>query len=438
MKFVPKIPKIDIRNISQSQKWIGGIILLIVLTLLTFTMKFFVGHEGRIEDALLAGQRLEISLATGEISGNAAASTEGEVKKEEAKDDKAAETPKKADDTAAAAKPAEAKPEEKTEEKPASEAGGAADSATETATEHPAEAVVTTEEVKPEAAESTEPAKAEDVSSEPLSEELAWIDTDYIGPRISDEMVEGLKGGAVAKKLELKKVSVSELGDKPIIVVIIKGLGLSASTTEEAFDLPASVTLGFSPYSPSIIDWVDKAKKKGHEVVLNVPMETKDFNINDPGPYALATSSSNEDNVTRLKMLLSLVKGYEAVYSEKEEIFTQAINSVKPVLESLKADGKYFIYGGGYAEFSLIQVAETIAYPILVNDILLDDEISESGINEKFRKVEEQANKRGYAVVMAHPYPITIRMLQRWLPQAESRGIKIAPVSVLLGKSFID
>jgi polysaccharide deacetylase 2 family uncharacterized protein YibQ len=395
MKFIQKfLPKSNAPTISLAKKRIilGGVFVAILLLVIVF--KLFLGQNARVEQALLSGQRLEVSLDSGEIQGKIITSK----KQEDAKADPAA-APVDTVPVVDAASP-----------------------------------VIVNENAP-------QPEVIPDADKVKVSAELAWINEDYIGPKLPKEITDGLLNGgseATAATLELKKISVKELGDKPIIVVIIKGLGLSASTTEDTLDLPKDVTLGFSPYSPSIADWVERAKKKGHEFVINIPMETNDYSLNDPGPYALITKQDKEENITRLKMLLSLTKDYQAVYSEKEEIFTHAINSVKPVLESLKQQGKYFIYGGGYADFSLIQVADNMAYPIVVNDVLLDEEITADGINKKLAELEGVAKTRGYAVVMAHPYPITIRMLQRWLPEAEKRGFKLAPVSVLLGKDFID
>jgi polysaccharide deacetylase 2 family uncharacterized protein YibQ len=401
MKFISKL----LPKFSSIKLWLSklSIIVTIALGLAFFSLvisKLFLGQDARIEAALSSGQRLEIDLGTNEIKGKIVSS-------------------KKTDATQAAA--------------------------TTTSTDATASTDVAanpTDATSPVPEDATLSAGA--VAATPVTEEnkapsdLAWTKTDFIGPPLPQDVLDAFIQDGSGTTLEAKKVSVKELGDKPVIVVIVKGLGLSSSTTEDAIDLPKDVTLGFSPYSPSIEKWVEKAKASGHEFILNIPMETKDFEINDPGPYALITKVEKEENITRLKMLLSLVKGYEAVYSENEEVFTHVVNSVKPVLESLKQQRKYFIYGGGYSDFSLIQVAESMAYPILVNDALLDDEISEDAINKKLAEVESIAKTRGYAVVMTHPYPITIRMLERWLPEADKRGFRFAPVSLLLGKDFID
>jgi polysaccharide deacetylase 2 family uncharacterized protein YibQ len=429
MKFIQKfLPKFSIAKLLpaklRSNLWLFLVVIFIFVFVINLVFQIFLGQDARIERALLSAQRLEVSLETGKIEGKIISS-----KKEDAAPVIA---DKKSDAVAPVAVPVD----------------GAEVVAPVTASVEGVEAVAPVDGTAPPA-EGSVPAAVDGVTPvvvvdgvTPVSQagdELAWVVKDFIGPPLPQDVIDGfLQGEGGASVLEVKKVSVKDLGDKPVIVVIVKGLGLSSSTTEDAMDLPKDVTLGFSPYSTSLDKWVEKAKTKGHEFVLNLPMETSDYLLNDPGPYALVTKMEKEENITRLKMLLSLIKGYQAVYSEKEEIFTHAVNSVKPILDSLKQQGKYFIYGGGYSDFSLIQIAEEMQYPIVVSDFLLDDEISADGINKKLEEVEATAKSRGYAVVMTHPYPITVRMLQRWLSEADKRGFKLVPISELLGKDFTD
>lgn len=410
MKFMPKsIPKINLDIFRSGKVWIYCSVLFFILSIVLWAVKFGISSGSAIDEGLENATRLEFSLENGEVKGLLLSLKKAEKPKPEDIKDVPSESN-------------------------IAEHGNDADEQEEAkkSSKQPSLAQVD------DADDSAEEVPLEQKNKQELPAELSWMNEDYIGPPMSQNRLDIISGFNSKKDLEVKKVSVSELSDKPVVVIVIKGLGLSSSTTEHALELPKNITLGFSPYSPSIQEWAKKARDKGHEIVLNIPMETKDYNLNDPGPYAVITSASKEDNNTRLKMLLSLIDGYEAVYSETEEVFTKSVQSIKPFLEFLKGQGKYYIYGGGYAEFSLIQVAESIKYPILVNDIILDDVISEQGINEQFREIERRARERGYVVVMAHPYPITIRMLERWLPQVESRGIDVAPISLLLGKQFVD
>ncbi len=429
-------------KIGSTKLYGFGMVLFVLLSVLAYFFFSSAQKQKNIENALLSGQRLEVSLDSGTVQGQVLTS-------EQPIQDNSAEVKEQPSDVPNPNAEVPAAPAEvATTDTPSAVVSPEAT----VTNEAPAATETTVTEVTPvseqPAPEQNSVSNSPPVAGIPVKEnvpevssdpQLAWLQTDFIGPRLSDEMIRALTGVAEAKKgVDVKKVSIKDLSEKPVIVIIIRGLGLSSSTTEEALDLPSSITMGFSPYSPSLEQWVKKAKDKGYEFILNVPMETKDYRMNDPGPYALVTSASKDDNITRLKMLTSLIGGYKAVYSGTDEIFTNSIGSIEPILQNLKDQGLYFVYGGGYSNFSLVQVADKLGYPILVTDVLLDSEISPEAINAKLQQIEDISTKRGYVVVMANPYPITIRMLQMWLPKVESKGFNVAPISILLGKNITD
>lgn len=266
-----------------------------------------------------------------------------------------------------------------------------------------------------------EPAQEDNKIQAEKDPQLSTIEADSSGSKLPEEV---------------NSVSIKDISAKPVVVIIIKELGLSSHSTLEALELPKEITMGFSPYAPSLEEWIKKSNALGHESILNIPMETKDYNINNSGSYALLTQSSDEKNLTRLKMLLGLIQGYSAVYSDDREIFTKSANSLKPVLELLMQENKYFIYGAGHENYSVVQVPDDINYPILVNDLVLDGDISSNAINDKFIELEKIANEKGYVVAMAHPYPITISILKDWLAKTTEKGLVVSPASLLLGKIF--
>ena len=77
--------------------------------------------------------------------------------------------------------------------------------------------------------------------------------------------------------------------NRPRIAIVISGLGISAKATAAALaGLPPEVTLAFAPYAADVQRWVSEARRQGHEVLLEVPMEPFDFPDSDPGPHTLA------------------------------------------------------------------------------------------------------------------------------------------------------
>ena len=93
---------------------------------------------------------------------------------------------------------------------------------------------------------------------------------------------------------------------KIYISIIVSGLGLSSMATERAVDdLPPQVTLAFSPYADDVHVWVKKALSEHHETLMLLPMETSAYPQNDPGPRALSSRFSDQDNDENLNWLLT-------------------------------------------------------------------------------------------------------------------------------------
>lgn len=223
--------------------------------------------------------------------------------------------------------------------------------------------------------------------------------------------------------------------DAHIIVLLFKNLGISSAATEKVFEmLPNNITLGFSPYSPSLEKWVDLAIESEKEFLLQIPIETKTFESVNSGPYALSVDFENEENLEKLKLLLSLTKHYGAVYSDVTDMFSHSTSKVIPILEELKKRRLSFLYGGGYSNFSFIQISQKDNYSVLVNDILIDEELTEEGILKNLLKLENISRKRNYSIGMANPYLITMNVVKKWLLTLKEKDIQVLPISFLLDK----
>ena len=92
---------------------------------------------------------------------------------------------------------------------------------------------------------------------------------------------------------------------RPKVAIIIGGLGFNANATTQAIDeLPAEITLSFVPYAQNLQSWIDRARARGHEVMLELPMEPFDPDADDTGPQTLLASAPAQQNISRLEQLL--------------------------------------------------------------------------------------------------------------------------------------
>jgi hypothetical protein len=220
---------------------------------------------------------------------------------------------------------------------------------------------------------------------------------------------------------------------RPRIAVVLTGLGLSDSATEAAINqLPPAVTLSFSPYARNLERWIALARARGHEVMLDLPMEPASFPNEDPGPQGLLTTLSEEENLDRLDWVLSRGSAYVGVAGAMGSRFTASRTAIEPVLQAVKDRGLIFL-DRRTSEHSLVpELAAEIGLPTAINNRSVDErQASRVAIDARLAQVERIALTDGYAVAMAQPYPVTLDRLAEWATELGTRGLVIAPISAL-------
>ncbi len=78
------------------------------------------------------------------------------------------------------------------------------------------------------------------------------------------------------------------------------------------------------------------------------------------------------------------------------------------------------------------EVAYDFGVPFLVRDVFLDDKATLDNVMAQLAETERIARRKGAAIAIGHPYPVTLAALKRWLPEAERSGFVIVPVKDLL------
>jgi polysaccharide deacetylase 2 family uncharacterized protein YibQ len=225
-------------------------------------------------------------------------------------------------------------------------------------------------------------------------------------------------------------------GDKrPRIALVIGPMGISSNATSRAIEgLPGAVTLTFSSTADQLGIWVDQARRLGHEVMLDLPMEPADFPRNDPGPNTMLVSLDPDRNQQRLLSALGRVLGYIGVTSLSGSRFTGAPDSIRPILTEVNRRGLMFLDAQAGVRSSAAREATKIGLPRVIADSYIDAVPYKAAIEAQLRNLEEAARLDGAAVGMAMPYPVTLDHLSQWIATLEAKGIVLAPITALVNK----
>jgi uncharacterized protein len=213
------------------------------------------------------------------------------------------------------------------------------------------------------------------------------------------------------------------------IAIIVGGLGLSTSETQNVLSLPIDVTMGFSPYALDMAKFADTAYNNGYEVMINLPLEPVEYPDDDPGELALLSHLPVEENKKRINFIISQFLKCKGLYSVESQKFTRSIENDKMLLNTLKDQQKIFVFTNDTGSTVLQQIAQQTNYNLITNDSIIDQVASTDAINENLQNLEKLAKQNGYAVGYANPYPITVDILKNWIPSLKEKNIKLVPIS---------
>lgn len=225
------------------------------------------------------------------------------------------------------------------------------------------------------------------------------------------------------------------LEKRPRVAVVIVGLGVSFNATESAVqELPGEVTLAFEPFSNKLNEWIDAARGAGHEVLLNIPMEPRGYPRNDPGPFGLMTGLRPDENKRRLDWILSRMTGYVGVTNVHGDRFSGSEVALQPVLRDLVSRGLLFVDTVDRTTSAITGIAPGLRLPLAVSSTTVDAVASRASIEQQLSVVERIARSQGAAVVIAHPYPVSVRILKRWIAGLNEMGLALAPISAVVNR----
>jgi polysaccharide deacetylase 2 family uncharacterized protein YibQ len=220
--------------------------------------------------------------------------------------------------------------------------------------------------------------------------------------------------------------------EKPRIAIVISGLGLAALSTQDAIDLPSSVTLSFSPYGrEAAASLAMNARAAGHEIMLDLPMQTERFPAVDPGPYGIRNDLSAEENSKRLAAILGKARGYVGLLGTVRDVVSNDTALIVPLIEKIAGHGLLYVAGHTQAPAGMFRVQRTAGVPILMTDIVIDDRITDSHIRNQLARAEDLARTHGEALVVGHSYPITVDLLAEWIGTLQNKGFNVVPVSAM-------
>ncbi|HEY7772872.1 MAG TPA: divergent polysaccharide deacetylase family protein [Marinagarivorans sp.] len=214
-----------------------------------------------------------------------------------------------------------------------------------------------------------------------------------------------------------------------IIAIVIDDIGYKRHEGERTLALPGKVTVAVLPFTPFAHTFAQQAPRQGKEVMLHAPMEPKNFNAWGEG----LTANMPEKALRALfNNMINDIPNLVGINNHMGSGLTENAQIMSWLMEELPARGLYFIDSRTTAASAAFEAANKLGIPTYQRDVFLDNNREPNAISQQFDKLVHAAQTNGMALGIGHPYPETLSLLEKRLPELQQQGIELVTVSELL------
>ena len=214
------------------------------------------------------------------------------------------------------------------------------------------------------------------------------------------------------------------------LAIIIDDLGYDRASADAVFALRFPLTLAVLPHHAYSADVAEEAQRRGYEVLLHLPMESS----SDAKPEAVELRRGMSEAEVRsvLASMLDTVPRAAGVNNHQGSLATADPQLMAEVMTLLAERGLFFIDSR--------TTPATVAYDAAVRahvraasrNVFLDDVQTPEAVRRQLALAVRHARAQGSAIAIGHPHPVTLEVLERYLPEFEAHGIHLVFASELV------
>lgn len=216
--------------------------------------------------------------------------------------------------------------------------------------------------------------------------------------------------------------------DFPKVVIIIDDIGYDPLIAQKFLQLDLNLTFSIIPHTPFQKKIAEAARKKGRELMVHLPMEPNEYPRIDPGPGALLTSMSPDCLIGQLRKNLDAIPDAVGVNSHMGSRLTSESTRIYQIFSILKKRNLFFIDSFTTPNSVCKSSARLLKLPFAQRDVFIDHRQEIPFIRNQILHLVKIAQKHGEAVGIAHPYNITLDVLEEMVPEIK-KSVEIVPAS---------
>ena len=210
------------------------------------------------------------------------------------------------------------------------------------------------------------------------------------------------------------------------IVLIIDDLGFDGQPLERLMALDPNINVAILPNGTRAEEFAKTLHARGFEVLCHLPMQPRGRET--PGRNAILASMTDDEIATTPRRNIEAVPYARGVNNHMGSLATADRRVMTSVIGAMP-DGMYFIDSRTGGASVAATVAREMNVRTAARHVFLDDVATERAVRKQLAELAAAAEKRGVAIGIGHPYPVTLRVLADELPGLKARGFRLVRAS---------
>ena len=219
---------------------------------------------------------------------------------------------------------------------------------------------------------------------------------------------------------------------RPVVSIIIDDIGDRLAEGRQAVDLPFNISVSFLPHTPFARLLAERAHKRNKEVLLHLPMEA--MNGKAMGPGGLSSEMQRHEFLGTLRQSIRAIPHVVGLNNHMGSLLTQRLQPMRWMMNELTWPRRLFFVDSKTTHSSVaMDIALQAGVKATTRDVFLDHEQDANFIHHQFDLMLAKARSKGAMLAIAHPFPLSLSILEQRLGELEEQEINLVNVS-----EFID
>ncbi|MCY1397393.1 hypothetical protein D9M71_123940 [compost metagenome] len=205
----------------------------------------------------------------------------------------------------------------------------------------------------------------------------------------------------------------------PLLAIVIDDMGQNLERDRRVLQLSPRIATAILPDTPHAATVAHEAHQRGHTVLLHMPMDPAG------GAFAWRPGLPREELLRRLDAALTAVPFVQGVNNHEGSRMTAERPAMDWLMQTLQQRHLFFLDSRTSAATVAAAEAQKDGLASLSRDVFLDDDPSEEAVARQLQLGIALARRQGSAVLIGHPRPATLAVLEREVPKLKALGIEL-------------